>query len=93
MRLGVSSERRETPVLHRVEVPGSTIVGIETPAEGRFAVWVRRGFLVLLLAFVLAGVTGLLGVRTATETKTDGGYALSLRYAPSRAPASTCRGR
>lgn len=56
-------------------------MGIETRAEGRLAVWSRRGFLALLLAFVLAGMGGLLGVRTSTAETSASGYDLSLRYA------------
>ena len=43
--------------------------------------WGRRGFLSLLLVFVLAGATGLLGVRSRTETVRAGGYTLSLEHA------------
>jgi hypothetical protein len=64
-----------------VDVPASTLDGIETRAEGRWAIWSRRGFLVLLLVFVLAGLGGFLGVRTATETAEAGGYGLSLHHA------------
>jgi hypothetical protein len=66
-----------------VDVPRSTLAGIETRAEGRWAIWSRRGFLVLLLAFVLAGLSGLLGVRTTTAESSAGGYDLSFRYATS----------
>ena len=64
-----------------MDVPTSTLDGIETRAEGRLAIWTRRGFLVLLLVFVLAGLGGFLGVRTATETDDAGGYRLSLHHA------------
>jgi hypothetical protein len=64
-----------------VDVPSSTLAGIETSAQGRLAIWSRRGFLVLLLVFVLAGLGGFLGLRTATETDEAGGYRLSLHHA------------
>jgi len=58
-----------------------TIGELETPAQGRHGTWSRRGFLALLLVFVLAGLTGLLGVRTATETDESAGWGLSLHHA------------
>jgi hypothetical protein len=64
-----------------VDVSPSTLDGIETRGEGRLATWSRRGFLVVLLVFVLAGLGGLLGVRTATETDDANGYRLSLHHA------------
>jgi hypothetical protein len=64
-----------------VDVPTSTLEGIETRDQGRLSVWGRRGILGLLLAFVLAGLGGFLGVRTATETDRAGGYELSLHHA------------
>jgi hypothetical protein len=64
-----------------VDVPSSTLEGIETRAEGRLAIWSRRAFLMLLTAVVLAGLGGFLGVRTETEAAHAGGYRLSLRHA------------
>lgn len=58
-----------------------TIVGLETRAQGTVAIWSRRGFLALLLVFVLLGLAGFLGVRTATETADSGGWQLSLEHA------------
>lgn len=58
-----------------------TIEGLETRAQGTVAIWSRRGFLVLLLAVVLAGTAGLLGVRTATSTADDGGWQVALQHA------------
>ena len=62
-------------------MPGSTLAGIETRTEGRLAIWSRRGFVLLLLLFVLAGAGGLLGVRTSTVESSAGDYDLSFRYA------------
>ena len=41
----------------------------------------RRIFIGLLCAFLLAGVLGLLGVRTSTVAATGGGWDLEVRYA------------
>jgi hypothetical protein len=62
-------------------IPASTLEGLESGEEGRVAVWVRRGFLVLLLCFVLAGVLGLLGVHTTTSHASEDGWTVSLRHA------------
>ncbi|HEY7043155.1 MAG TPA: twin-arginine translocation signal domain-containing protein [Nocardioidaceae bacterium] len=64
-----------------MDVPSSTIEGVETSAHGRLAIWTRRGFLTLLTVFVLAGVAGLLGVRTSTADSHADGWGLSLSYA------------
>jgi hypothetical protein len=58
-----------------------TIEGLETPGQGTAAIWSRRGFLTLLLVFVLAGLTGLLGVRTATVSADSDGWTLALLHA------------
>jgi hypothetical protein len=64
-----------------VRIPPSTLDGLESADEGRAAVWLRRGFLVLLLCFVLAGLAGLLGVRTTTSEASEAGWTLSLEHA------------
>lgn len=63
-----------------MDVPRSTLTGL---AEGntRASVWGRRVFIVLMLLFVIAGVTGLLGTRSATKTATEGDYTVSVQYA------------
>src|SRR3954453_3010996 len=58
-----------------------TIENLETRAQGAAAIWSRRGFLVLLLVFVLAGAAGLLGVRTATDSAAGDGWTLELDHA------------
>lgn len=58
-----------------------TIEGLETRAQGRAATWTKRGFLTLLLAFVLAGVTGLLGVRSTSASDEADGWSLDLDHA------------
>jgi hypothetical protein len=58
-----------------------TIEGLETRAQGRAAVWTRRGFLSLLLVLVVAGLAGVLGVRTTTAGDEADGWRLELRYA------------
>jgi hypothetical protein len=64
-----------------VKLPASTLHGLESSAEGRVAVVLRRGFLVLLFLFVLAGLIGLLGVRTTTSRASEADWTLSLRHA------------
>jgi hypothetical protein len=61
-------------------VPRSTGVGIPS-AEGRGPVWGRRAVLAVLAAFVLLGLSGLLGVHTSTASADEDGYEVSLRYA------------
>jgi hypothetical protein len=41
----------------------------------------RRVFVAVLVAFLLAGLLGLLGVKTATTRAAGGGYELEVRYA------------
>jgi len=41
----------------------------------------RRTGLVVLLVIVLAGLTGLLGIRSTTDTSTGGGYLLAVHHA------------
>ncbi|MGZ4447935.1 MAG: hypothetical protein ACXVWZ_13050 [Nocardioides sp.] len=64
-----------------MRVPGSTLVGFETPGQRRVATWGRRVFLTLLVVFVLAGGTGLLGVRTGVSSASHDGYDLSVTHA------------
>lgn len=61
---------------------GQSTIPPEVPIERvRRARTVRRAFFVALSAFLLAGVLGLLGVRTATVNAEGGGYELEVRYA------------
>ena len=64
-----------------MRIPESTLAGLESTSEGRAAVWVRRGTLAVLLCIVLAGVAGLLGLRTATSQASEAGWTLSLEHA------------
>jgi hypothetical protein len=61
-------------------VPSSSLADVDEGPEPR-AVWGRRVSIAVLLVFVAAGLAGLLGVRTATSTATEGGYQLSISYA------------
>ncbi|MDH2415353.1 hypothetical protein [Nocardioides sp. CER19] len=63
-----------------MRIPASTLDGLETSDEGRLAVWLRRGFLTLLLLFVLAGLLGLLGVHTTTSRASEDGWTVSLEH-------------
>lgn len=64
-----------------LELPGSTFTDFETQREGVRSLWIRRGFLTLLLAALLAGLVGFLGVRTETSTHRESGWTLSLEHA------------
>jgi hypothetical protein len=63
-----------------MDVPASTLEGVETPVVGRRASWARRTFLGLLTMVVAAGAVGLLGLHTSTATAAANGYDLTLRY-------------
>lgn len=64
-----------------MRVPSSTLEGVSTEKKERRATWGRRGFLGLMLVFVLLGVFGLLGMQEDTVSASSGGYQLELRYA------------
>lgn len=64
-----------------MRIPASTLEGLETGGEGRAAIWARRGFLTLLLCFILAGVLGLLGVHSTTARASEDGWTVSLLHA------------
>jgi hypothetical protein len=64
-----------------VNLPGSTLEGLETPAHDRTLLWVRRGVLMLVLLVVLAGATSSLGVRSGHAHATRSGWTLDLTYA------------
>jgi hypothetical protein len=60
-------------------VPDSTVEDVLAgPPRGRR--WAGRVFLTLLLVVVLAGGTGLLGVRTGSASAERGGYRLTVQY-------------
>ena len=62
-------------------MPESTLTGFETPSQERAGAWGRRAVLTLLLAIVVAGASGLLGVWTSIDNDVGGGYALSVEHA------------
>ena len=64
-----------------MEVPRSTIEGVESADEARTAVGWRRIFLAALLVVVVAGAVGFLGDTTRTARASGGGYELQLTYA------------
>lgn len=64
----------------------STLRGLQPQSAEHAGVWARRVFLTLLLVLVLAGLSGLLGVRSAEQTATGSGYTLTVEY-PSTARA------
>ena len=61
-------------------MPQSSLADVDDGPEPR-AVWGRRVSIAALLVFVVAGLAGFLGVRTATSTATEGAYELSVSYA------------
>lgn len=63
-----------------VHLPIETLEGIESTTESRWSNWSRRGFIVVLAAFVLAGATGLLGVQTRTAHGDGAGWHLDVAY-------------
>ena len=63
-----------------MDLPESTLVGLETGTRERSAAWGRRVVLAVMTAMVLAGATGLLGVRSATSTAHDGTWHLSVEH-------------
>ena len=64
-----------------MDVPASTLDDVKDNARERLAVWARRGFLALVLAFVVTGLLGYLGVHSATDVASHGIYRMSLHYA------------
>lgn len=62
-------------------VGGSTVRGLETRAQGRWALWGRIVFLLLMLLLVAVGLLGLVGVRTTTATAHDGPWTVSVAHA------------
>ena len=64
-----------------MKLPESTLVGLETGTRERSAAWGRRVVLAAMTAMVLAGAGGLLGVRSATSSATDGTWHLSVEHA------------
>jgi hypothetical protein len=63
-----------------VHVPASTLDDVESH-EGRFAVWGRRVVMAMLVALMLVGLTGVLGLHTADARAEQDGYQLSVHYA------------
>lgn len=64
-----------------MQLPESTLVGMETGISERSAAWGRRAVLAVLAVLVLAGGLGLLGVHTTTDTATEGDWQLSVQHA------------
>ena len=59
----------------------STLDDVRSADAGPRRVWPRRAGVVLLVVIVLAGASGLLGVRSASRTVTGNGYVLTVEYA------------
>jgi hypothetical protein len=61
--------------------PSSTLADVRPVERGPRRARARTAVVALLLAIVLAGALGLLGVRSTTTTATGGGYTLSVTHA------------
>lgn len=59
----------------------STLVDLRTVSQNRRGRVVRRGTIVVLTLFVLAGAVGLFGVKTRTSSAAAQGYTLSVEHA------------
>lgn len=64
-----------------VDLPVSTLTGLEGARADRVATWARRAFLLLLVGVVVAGLLGVLGVRSRTASASQAGWTVDLRYA------------
>lgn len=64
-----------------MEVPESTLRGLESVPLERRARWGRRVVLSLMVTVVAAGGSGLLGVRSATTTVDSNGWHLAVEHA------------
>ena len=62
-------------------LPESTLDGLESTAGDVRGLWVRRFFLALLSLVLVAGLLGLLGVRSTTSEGAADGWTLSLEHA------------
>ena len=69
-----------------VETPTSTLAGVATDPQSPAALWGRRGFLLALLALVIAGLLSVLGVHAVTRRADDLGWDVSLTYAGTARP-------
>ncbi|HEX3004466.1 MAG TPA: hypothetical protein VHO27_09640 [Angustibacter sp.] len=59
----------------------STVLGVRGPGEARTSSHWRTGSIIALWLVVIAGVTGVLGVRSHTVRANGGGYSAQLTYA------------
>jgi hypothetical protein len=62
------------------EPADSTLVDLREGGGHGWKKWLRRTAIALLLLVVVAGLSGWLGVRTATVTDSDSGYRLTVEY-------------
>lgn len=64
-----------------MNVPSSTLEGIQETGQSLPSVWARRGFLSVLTVFVVAGGLGFLGVHSATARASEDGWSVSVLHA------------
>ena len=69
-----------------MDTPTSTLAGITSDPQSGVALWGRRGFLLALLALVIAGLLGVLGVHAITRETDDLGWKVSVTYAETARP-------
>jgi hypothetical protein len=62
-------------------LPETTLEGLESPSQDLRGLWGRRVFLTALTLVLVAGLAGLLGVRTATADAHEDGWSVALEYA------------
>lgn len=63
-----------------VQIPDTTLEGLETRRQDVWGSWGRRAFLSLVALVVMAGAAGLLGVREGTAHAEEDGWSLRLTY-------------
>lgn len=64
-----------------VDIPSSTIDGLETPEQGRRSLLGRRFVLVALAGFVAAGLVGAIGGWTRTSSASRDGWSVAVEHA------------
>jgi hypothetical protein len=64
-----------------LQLPESTLTGLESRRLDVIGLWARRTFLGLLVAVLVLGLAGFLGVRSATRSASAAGWSLHLTYA------------
>lgn len=69
-----------------MDTPASTLADVATDAHSGLALWGRRGFLLVVLLWVIAGLLGVLGVHTVTQSEVDETWRVSVTSAETARP-------